>query len=247
MACVLYCLPALALGYHVTPGNPTEAEVVAHVNANVSATWRAEPSRRFAHVSLDGVKEMMGAVPPSPEELTKRRRADRATRVVVPPEQFDSRSRWKGCAHAIRDQGSCGSCWAFGAAETLSFRFCAAHNVSVSLSAQELLSCANTLNLGCKGGKPGDAFAYMESPGVHTTGCIPYSDGGGGSVSPCPSACVNASASAVKYKAKPWYAVSDPQAGWDRNADLIMAEVAANGPVEVTFLVYTDLLSYKSG
>ena len=46
------------------------------------------------------------------------------------PATFDARTQWPKCTviGAVRDQGGCGSCWAFGAAESISDRICIASN-----------------------------------------------------------------------------------------------------------------------
>ena len=40
------------------------------------------------------------------------------------PINFDGRDQWGDCIHPIRDQAKCGSCWAFGASEVFSDRYC---------------------------------------------------------------------------------------------------------------------------
>ena len=62
------------------------------------------------------------------------------------PDAFDFRETYSGCASplTIFDQGSCGGCWAFSVAATLSDRFCMA-GVDVVLSAQDLINCVQVL------------------------------------------------------------------------------------------------------
>ena len=65
------------------------------------------------------------------------------------PADYDFRST--GCSHPVRDQGHCGSCWAFGAAGALADRFCSVRGELSDLSPQYMVSCDNT-NYGCQGG-----------------------------------------------------------------------------------------------
>lgn len=46
------------------------------------------------------------------------------------PDSFDARTAWVNCSviGKVRDQGSCGSCWAFGSAESISDRICISTN-----------------------------------------------------------------------------------------------------------------------
>jgi len=99
----------------------------------------------------------------------------------TPPTEFDSRTQWPDCIHPIRDQAQCGSCWAFGASEALSDRFCIASNthVNVVLSPEDLVACNTKINQGCNGGYLPVAWEYMEINGLVADSCMPYTSAAG--------------------------------------------------------------------
>ena len=122
------------------------------------------------------------------------------------PTKFDAREAWPACNASIsrvRDQGVCGSCWAFGAVEALADRLCIASlmagpptaarpfftassaplpaslsggNASaklVNLSPEYLLSCARACD-GCDGGYVDEAWRFLRDHGVDDEACTPY-------------------------------------------------------------------------
>ena len=159
---------------------------------------------------------------------------------VAAPAQFDSREQWGAKIHEIRDQQSCGSCWAFGATEALSDRFAIASNgsIDVVLSPEDMVSCDKS-NLGCSGGYMNKAWAYLESTGVVSDACFPYT-AGSGTAPACRSTCTNG-ATFKKYKCKSGSTVHP------LTVATIQQEIATNGPVEGAFTVYNDFFNYKSG
>lgn len=68
----------------------------------------------------------------------------------------------------VKNQGSCGSCWAFSAIASIQsfFRFKKEH---YSLSEQQLVDCANAYgNNGCNGGSHVGGAKYVRDHGVTT-------------------------------------------------------------------------------
>lgn len=71
----------------------------------------------------------------------------------LPTRDFPVRFDWRelGGVPPIRDQGKCGSCWAFATLSPLESNILIKHNVEVDLSEQWLVSC-NVDGMGCVGG-----------------------------------------------------------------------------------------------
>lgn len=77
----------------------------------------------------------------------------------------------------VKNQGSCGSCWAFSTVATLEASFLIQKKVTLNLSEQQLVSCSGVSpygNAGCNGGWPASALAYVLNEGITTEEAYPY-------------------------------------------------------------------------
>jgi cysteine peptidase B len=89
--------------------------------------------------------------------------------------------RTKGAVTAVKDQGQCGSCWAFSATGNIEGQWAAAGHPLVSLSEQELVSC-DKVSHGCSGGLMDNAYNYLlkyRNGTIVTEASYPYVSGGG--------------------------------------------------------------------
>jgi cathepsin F len=93
--------------------------------------------------------------------------------VELPP-SFDWRA--KGAVTKVKDQGQCGSCWAFSATEAIESQwFLAGHTLPV-LSEQQIVDCDQGRgDYGCEGGDTPTAYAYViAAGGLDTEASYPY-------------------------------------------------------------------------
>lgn len=95
------------------------------------------------------------------------------------PDAVDWRDT-KGVVTKVKNQGSCGSCWAFSATETLESAYAmATGDAAPILSPQQIVSCApNPDHCGGSGGCDGStqplAFNYTVTAGITTEADYPY-------------------------------------------------------------------------
>ncbi|CAJ0929405.1 unnamed protein product, partial [Mesorhabditis belari] len=243
-------------------------ELVNYVNS-VQSSWKAELSPKFAQYPNAIKQRLMGVKNIGIPMKYKINQVDTVRADI--PASFDSRQQWPNCPsiNNIRDQSSCGSCWAFGAAEAMTDRTCIQSNGAWQdpLSADDILACCGfSCGDGCEGGYPIEAWQFWVHKGVVTGGnytskygCMPYPFApcehhtDATHYKPCPAdiyptpKCSKSCAAGWKnsYSQDKQYGKSAYSVSSDVKA--IQTEVMTNGPVEVAFEVYADFEQYKSG
>uniref|UniRef100_A0A3Q1CJG0 Cathepsin B n=1 Tax=Amphiprion ocellaris TaxID=80972 RepID=A0A3Q1CJG0_AMPOC len=237
------------------------SEMVDFIN-KANTTWTA--GKNFQNVDISYVKGLCGTFLNGP----KRPELAHNIEGIRLPDSFDARKQWPNCPtiQQIRDQGSCGSCWAFGAAEAISDRMCiqTGGKISVEISAEDLLTCCDDCGMGCFGGYPSEAWDYWATKGLVTgglynsgVGCRPYTIpacehhvngtrppcGSIGETPKCVMQCIDGYSLSYpkdKHYGRRTYSIPSQQ-------EQIMTELYKNGPVEAAFSVYADFLLYKTG
>lgn len=258
----IFCIAIISL-VQAKPQN--EFQVQIDVVNSMETTWKA--GHNFGkYISMKHIKSLCGALPYQGNMQVKELSSNGAAGL---PDNFDARERWGDkcpSVKEVRDQGSCGSCWAFGAAEAMSDRICIHSNGArqAHISAEDLATCCESCGFGCNGGYPGAAWEYYVNTGIVTggpyhsnQGCQPYlipscdhhvphskNPCKGDLPTPeCKKSCregFNNTYINDKYYGDKSYSIRSDEGE-------IMQEIYDNGPVEGAFTVYADFPNYKSG
>jgi C1A family cysteine protease len=101
--------------------HPVNEEIIEQIKARAT-TWvpMEIEDNPLHHMTADQARGLLGTIFTTETEFPE----PEIDQNLVVPTAFDSRTQWGSCIHPIRNQNQCGSCWAFGATETLSDRFC---------------------------------------------------------------------------------------------------------------------------
>eukprot|EP00227_Mantoniella_beaufortii_P019581 CAMPEP_0197589154 /NCGR_PEP_ID=MMETSP1326-20131121/10186_1 /TAXON_ID=1155430 /ORGANISM="Genus nov. species nov., Strain RCC2288" /LENGTH=417 /DNA_ID=CAMNT_0043154067 /DNA_START=80 /DNA_END=1333 /DNA_ORIENTATION=+ len=140
---------------------------------------------RFSDLTPEEFKTEFLGTPISAEQIQRRKAHPLSTTLPdLPtadlPLDFDWRE--KGAVTPVKNQGQCGSCWAYsttGAVEGANF---IKSGTLTSLSEQQLVDCDHTCDpdepaacdAGCNGGLPANAMEYVMKAGLDTEDAYPY-------------------------------------------------------------------------
>jgi C1A family cysteine protease len=176
---------------------------------------------------MEEYQQMLGFLPPTSNAEYHYHTLD--TSVINGP--VDWRAQKK--VNAVKNQGSCGSCWAFSAVSAAESKHAIVSGQLVQLSEQQLVDCSHNSNYGCNGGMYDRAWADVQKQGgFMKSSDYPYT----GKVGSC-----RFSASKVAAKVTGYHMVQ-------RNSPDQLKAALAKGPVSVGIAASSKAFqSYRSG
>jgi len=163
------------------------------------------------------------------------------------PQGVDALKDWSGVLTTpVKDQGYCGSCWAFSATEQIESDYIRQYGDVQILSAQQVTSCTGGGSDGCNGGWTEDAFDYA-SKGLELDSDYPYTSGKTETTGTCKT-----SSSLFVVKSTGYTTVSGGQYFGKINEAGMASYVQSTGPLSVcvaaeTWNLYTGGIVTKCG
>jgi len=131
----------------------------------------------------------------------------------------------------IKDQGQCGSCWAFSSTGAMEGAWAIAKGQLVSLSEQQLMDCSRKLgNQGCEGGDMDPSFQYIiQSGGICAEKDYKYKEADSNKCKNCTIVAKFSNCADVAP-----------------NNQLALKEAVSNGPVSVAIEADTSVFQFYS-
>jgi len=130
----------------------------------------------------------------------------------------------------VKDQGHCGSCWAFSSVEQVE-SMSRIQSVADDFigSPQELVSCDHNQDLGCSGGLPPHAFEWMEKKPLEAEDDYPYTSGDSRHTGKC-----KADYSQGKVKVTSYKTISEHEQDLEHKGEKKMIKyVLGEGPLSI--------------
>ncbi len=207
--------------------------------------WEAKDNK-FSDLTNEEKERMVNGLIITEEETIEIEERQKKNKQIVPrdevlPDFFDWRNLHGNIDYVtpVKDQASCGSCWAFGGIGALEAGINAYYNnpdLDFNLSEQDLVSCY--LGDGCSGATSVEIESmfsdYFQNTGVTDEQCFPYS----ATNNVCSNKCVT-------WQENAWKTASYESP--DMTVEDIKSTIIEHGPVDVGMKVYEDFMSYDNG
>ncbi|MDD3642306.1 MAG: C1 family peptidase [Candidatus Krumholzibacteria bacterium] len=225
-------LAAVTLPAAPTRGEETQQQRIERIAREIEERgehWTAGPTWPGSLPEAER-RLLRGLRLPSPEELA------RVPTVEIPvsaalPDAFDWRQH--GGTTPARNQGGCGSCWAFAAVGQLESHVRIFDARVFDLSEQAILDC-NIYGADCGGGWMQAAYEVFRTYGAVLEECIPYRAVDG---RPC-----------TQESCEPVAAITDPgYYGIDNSVAQIKQTIYDTGPVVTAFFAHDNFHNYTGG
>lgn len=153
-------LSELALRYKIFSSNIQEE----HIDLSVKLS-------PFMDLSAEEFKYKMGLITIDAAKIRATSSTYKLKSFGAAPDSYDFRD--VGAVTEVRNQGQCGSCWAFSAIGNVESLNILKNKDSSLLSEQQLVDC-DSQDYGCNGGLMDNAFQYLKQYGVMTEESYKY-------------------------------------------------------------------------
>ena len=214
-----------------------QSPVYAQLSASDIATMKQEIAKQKYTFTVDEnpatkipLSQLCGTIPSLAPKSTNSLSSKTMVAETALPSYWDWRQH--NGVTPVKNQGGCGSCWAFSTVGTMEAMILIASGITNDLSEQQLVSC-DTEYYGCEGGDY--AFDMEISPGAVLESCFPYE----AADVPCQTNCP------YVYKLNSWGYVSN---SWSvPSTTAIKNAIYTYGPISVLVAVDGYFEAYSGG